>query len=221
MLFPSLLLYLQLYRICLQLTLSSTLLSSFLTISSTKNEIEKRKEARNREKSERGPRTAGHLYRYVEKEKDGVVGKVIERVFNEQERAEQQERERVHKEKEEERQARIALQAQSQPVSSPKAIQQRAVPRDVSPVVAPQGTSAPDPHTSSFSLPSFFILLVYHFSLLSSPILGGLAVSPVMICIKRNYFSPEGDYILFFSPLIFMFFSNFSAVELFIFIFIF
>jgi Flp pilus assembly protein TadB len=65
--------------------------------------------------------------------------KVIERVFNEQERAEQQERERVHKEKEEERQARIALQVQSQPVSVPKAIQQRAAPRDVSPVVPPQG----------------------------------------------------------------------------------
>jgi hypothetical protein len=137
----------------LKITLSST--PSFLTISSTKNEIEKRKEARNREKSERGPRTAGHLYRYVEKEKDGVVVKVIERVFNEQERAEQQERERVHKEKEEERQARIALQAQSQPVSSPKAIQQRAVPRDVSPVVAPQGTSAPNPHSSSFSFTIF------------------------------------------------------------------
>lgn len=77
----------------------------------------------------------------MEKETDGVVVKVIERVFNEQERAEQQERERVHKEKEEERLARIALQAQSQLASSRKAIQQRPVPRDVSPVVPAQGDS--------------------------------------------------------------------------------
>jgi cobalamin-dependent methionine synthase I len=103
-----------------------------------------------------------------------VTVKVIERVLNEKERAEQQERERLHKEKEEERQARIALQAQSQPVSSPKAIQQRAAPRDVSPVVAPQGTSVPHSHSPSAS----FTSIVHSSSLFPAYHLWLLCVTP-------------------------------------------
>ena len=90
--------------------------------------MEKRKEARAKEKNERGPRTNGHLYRYADKE--GV--KVIERVLNDTERAEIAERERVYKEKEEERLSRLPPPIPS-PVSLPanptptahKAIQQR------------------------------------------------------------------------------------------------
>ena len=113
-------------------------------------DMERRKEARTKERSERGPRTSGHLYRYYEKENaDGSKAKAIERVFNAQERADFQERERVYKVREEERQARIAHASLTQaallsPAQPPKSIQQRIVPvpvvsRDTSPITTAIG----------------------------------------------------------------------------------
>jgi hypothetical protein len=113
-------------------------------------DLERRKEARTKERSERGPRTSGHLYRYYEKENaDGSKTKAIERVFNAQEKADFQERERVFKVREEERQARYAHASLTQaallsPAQPPKSIQQRIVPvpvvsRDTSPITTAIG----------------------------------------------------------------------------------
>ena len=119
-------------------------------ISSKLEDMERRKEARTKERSERGPRTAGHLYRYIEKEgADGSKTKAIERVFNAQEKADFQERERVFKVREEERQARhahaaLTQAAQLSPTPPPKSIQQRVQPipvvsRDTSPITTATG----------------------------------------------------------------------------------
>lgn len=120
------------------------------TSSSKQEDMERRKEARTKERSERGPRTTGHLYRYIEKEgADGSKSKVIERVFNAQEKADLQERERVYKVREEEKQARYAHASLTQaallsPIPVPKSIQQRVQPipvvsRDASPITTAIG----------------------------------------------------------------------------------
>ena len=80
---------------------------------SRNEEFEKKREARTKERRERGPRTDGHLYKYSDKEVEGSVRQII-RVLSDQEELVMIEQERSQKEKDEQRSARIQQQQQQQ-----------------------------------------------------------------------------------------------------------